>query len=223
MRPSATDARQARDYWAKALAAGGPAGPIEYEIGLAARQHGDVERARAEFERALGEAQPAPGAGRELAFLDVQAGRFADAEPRLTRYIAAAGPDPESLSLLSVVQTNLGKSEDAVASIARARELVGDSWRSDEVEARVRARAGDGAGCVAALRALEGRGTRVDRSVLRADPAYLPIATDPAWVAFLNERPVADRTGFALIQAGFALNQGFFRAVTIAPAEPFPP
>ncbi len=187
-------ANEARDFWAKALAAGGPAGPIEYEIGLAARQHGDVERARAEFERALGETQPAPGAGRELAFLDVQAGRFADAEPKLTRYIAAAGPDPESLSLLSVIQTNLGKSEDAVASITQARVLVGDLWRSDDVEARVRARAGDGAGCVAALRALEGRGARVDRAVLRADPAYLPIATDPSWVAFLNERQPARTT-----------------------------
>jgi tetratricopeptide (TPR) repeat protein len=179
---------EARDYWAKALAAGGPAGPIEYQIGLEARQHGDVERARAEFERSLGEAQPAPGAGRELAFLNAAAGKFAEAEPLLVRYIAAAGPDPESLSLLSVVQTNLGKSAGAVASIARARDLVGDAWRSDEIEARVRARAGDGPGCVAALRAMEGRGTRVDRSVLRADPAYLPIATDPAWVAFLNER-----------------------------------
>jgi hypothetical protein len=28
----------------------------------------------------------------------------------------------------------------------------------------------------------------VDRSVLRADPAYLPIATDPAWVSFINEK-----------------------------------
>ncbi|HYK41261.1 MAG TPA: hypothetical protein VE007_02655 [Thermoanaerobaculia bacterium] len=179
---------EARDYWAKALAAGGPAGPIEYQIGLEARQHGDLERARSEFERSLGETQPAPGAGRELAFLDAAAGRFAEAEPLLVRYIAAAGPDPESLSLLSVAQTNLGKSAEAVASISRARELVGDAWRSDEIEARVRARAGDAPGCVAALRAMEGRGTRVDRSVLRADPAYLPIATDPAWVAFLNEK-----------------------------------
>jgi Flp pilus assembly protein TadD len=182
-------AGEARDFWAKALSVGGPAGPIEYQIGLVARQHGDTERARAEFERSLGEAQPAPGAERELAFLDAEAGKFSDAEPRLARYIAEAGPDPESLSLLSVVQTNLGKSADAVGTIARARELVGESWRSDEIEARVRARAGDGPGCVAALRAMEGRGTKLERRALRADPAYLPIATDPAWVAFINERP----------------------------------
>jgi tetratricopeptide (TPR) repeat protein len=181
-------AAEARDLWAKALSAGGPAGPIEYQIGLVARQHGDLEHARAEFERSLAESQPAPGAERELAFLDAEAGRFAAAEPRLARYIVAAGPDPESLSLLAVVQTNLGKSAEAVTTIARARELVGEAWRSDEIEARVRARAGDGAGCVAALRAMEGQGTKVDRRALRADPAYLPIATDPAWVAFLNER-----------------------------------
>jgi len=181
-------AAEARDFWAKALSAGGPAGPIEYQIGLVARQHGDVEHARAEFERSLAESQPAPGADRELAFLDAEAGRFAAAEPRLARYIAATGPDPESLSLLSVIQTNLGKSDDAVTTIGRARELVGEAWRSDEIEARVRARAGDGAGCVAALRAMEGRGTNVDRRALRADPAYMPIATDPTWVAFINER-----------------------------------
>ena len=29
----------------------------------------------------------------------------------------------------------------------------------------------------------------LDREALRADPSFLPIATDPAWVAFLNEPP----------------------------------
>lgn len=178
----------ARDYWSQALSAGGPAGSIEYQIGRAARRSGDLEHARAEFERALGEDPPADGAGRELAEMDVQAGRFAEAEARLARYVANTGPDPESLSLLSVVQTNLGRSAQALESVQRARALMGEGWRGDEMEARVRARAGDAAGCVAALRDLERRGAGpIDRSALRSDPSYMPIATDPAWIAFLNE------------------------------------
>ena len=66
-------------------------------------------------------------------------------------------------------------------------ELAGPGSRGAELEAQVRARAGDAGGAIAALRPLAQEG-RLDRSVLRADPAYLPIATDPAWVIFLNER-----------------------------------
>jgi hypothetical protein len=40
---------------------------------------------------------------------------------------------------------------------------------------------------VAALRPLESEG-KLDRAVLRADPSYLSIATDPAWVGFLAEQ-----------------------------------
>jgi hypothetical protein len=40
---------------------------------------------------------------------------------------------------------------------------------------------------VAALRPLALAG-RLDREALRSDPAYLPIATDPAWVRFLSEK-----------------------------------
>ncbi len=178
----------ARQHWNRALAAGGPAGAIEYEIGMAARRRGDPERARAEFLRALAETKPAPGAARELASLAVESGRFAEAEPLLRRYLAMAGPDPEALSLLAVVQTNLGRPNDALRSIADARALVtAEGWRGEELEAQVRARAGDAAGCVAALRQLEVQG-ELDRSALRSDPEYLPIATDPAWVAFLNEK-----------------------------------
>ena len=178
----------ARQHWSRALAAGGPAGAIEYEIGLAARRRGDTERASAGFLRALGETNPAPGAARELASLAVETGRFAEAEPLLRRYLSMAGPDPEALSLLAVVLTNLGRPDEGLRSIADARALVtAEGWRGEELEAQVRARAGDAAGCVAALRRLEPQGG-LDRSALRADPEYLPIATDPAWVAFLNEK-----------------------------------
>jgi hypothetical protein len=120
--------------------------------------------------------------------IEAAAGRFAEAEPYLDRYIASAGPDPDSLSLLAVIQTNTGRNDEALATIRRARSLVsGAGWRGEELEAQVHARAGDAAGAVAALRELDRQGL-VDRSVLRADPAYLPIASDPAWVAFLNEK-----------------------------------
>ena len=120
--------------------------------------------------------------------MEVGAGRFSEAEPLLRRYLSMAGPDPDALSLLAVVETNLGRSDAALRSIAGARALVtGEGWRGEELEAQVRARAGDAAGCVAALRQLESQ-RELDRFALRSDPAYLPIATDPAWVAFLNEK-----------------------------------
>ncbi|MCA1581170.1 MAG: hypothetical protein LC796_07180 [Acidobacteria bacterium] len=179
---------EAREHWSQALSAGGPAGPIEYEIGMAARRRGDLDRARAGFLRALGERRPAPGAAKELASMEVEAGRFAEAEPLLRRYLSMAGPDPDALSLLAVVETNLGRSDAALAAIAAARALVtGEGWRGEELEAQVRARAGDAAGCVAALRRLESQ-RELDRFALRSDPTYLSIATDPAWVAFLNEK-----------------------------------
>jgi tetratricopeptide (TPR) repeat protein len=180
--------REARHHWARALAQGGPAGPIEYQMGLAARQRGDLQTARTDFERALSQLQPAPGAAKELAAIDASQGKSEDADRELERYIDLAGPDPESLSMLAVLKTNLGKTDQALEAIGRARSLVGNGWRGAEVEAQVRARAGDAAGAVAALRPLDAE-SPVDRAILRADPAYLPIATDPAWVAFINEKP----------------------------------
>jgi hypothetical protein len=87
-----------------------------------------------------------------------------------------------------VVQTNLGDTAAAVETIRAARALVGEDWRKAELEARIYARAGNAAAAVAALRPLEGQG-KLDRAALRAEPAYLPIATDPAWVSFLAEAP----------------------------------
>lgn len=179
---------QARKQWARALAEGGPAAPIEYQSGLAARRQGDLDRARATFELALRQPEPAPGAAKELASMAFAEGKFEQAEQHLARYLSLAGPDPESLAMQSVIKTDLGKAAQAVESIRQARRLVGDGWRGAELEAQIHARAGDAAGAVAALRPLEAQG-RVDRFTLRADPSYLPIATDPAWVAFLSEKP----------------------------------
>jgi tetratricopeptide (TPR) repeat protein len=178
---------EARVLWEHALAAGAPAGPVAYERGLAARQRGDAGAARAHLETALAAAPPAPGAARELAALASKEGRLAEADRYIRSYLTDAGPDPEALSLLAVIETDLGKSAEAVAAIAEARRLAGGGSRGAELEAQVRARAGDAGGAVAALRPLAREG-RVDRSALRADPAYLPIATDPAWVSFINEK-----------------------------------
>jgi tetratricopeptide (TPR) repeat protein len=178
---------QARQLWERAIAAGEPPGPVASEMGLEAKRRGDIEAARAFFERALAESAPAPGAARELAALAAEQGRLPEAERQISGYLAVAGPDPESLSLEAVIKTDLGKTAEAVQAIAEARRLVGSGAQGAELEAKVRARAGDAAGAVAALRPLMKRGG-LDREALRSDPAYLPIAIDPAWVNFLNER-----------------------------------
>src|SRR5262249_45698669 len=185
----------ARGLWAQAIAAGDPPGPVHFQLGLTARQHGDLTRARADFERALADRPPAPGAAKELATLDATEQKYGPALAKLERYIALAGPDPEVLTLLAVLRTNLGKAPEGVEAVREARDLVGQGWRGAELEAQVRARAGDAAGAVAALRALEPE-RRLDRPALRADPAYLGIATDPEWVSFLNERPTKTSTPF---------------------------
>jgi tetratricopeptide (TPR) repeat protein len=177
---------EARSLRERALAAGAPAGLVAYEGGRAAGERGDVDGARAQFEKALAATPSAPGAARELAALDLRRGLLPEAERQIRRYLLDAGPDPEALSLLAVIETELGKSDEAVTAIAEARRLAGPGSRGAELEAQVRARALDAGGAVAALRPLTREG-RLDRSVLRADPAYLPIATDPVWVSFLNE------------------------------------
>jgi tetratricopeptide (TPR) repeat protein len=176
----------ARDEWAKALGSGAPAGPVDYQMGLSARSRGAMSEAKSDFERGLGRIPPAPGCARELATMALAEGRNAEASDRLQWYLRAAGPDPDALATLAVAEINLGRTDDAVAAIAAARALIGEDWRKSELEAQIYARAGNGAAAVAALRPLEGQG-KLDRAVLRAEPAYLPIATDPAWVAFLNE------------------------------------
>lgn len=120
-------------------------------------------------------------------------GRNADARARFANYLEATGPDPDTLASLAVAETNLGDTAAAVAAVESARSLIGESWRRAELEAEIYARAKNAAAAVAALRPLEGLG-RLDRDALRADPAYLPIATEPAWVAFLDETPSARPT-----------------------------
>ena len=176
----------ARSEWDTAIAAGAPAGPIYYQMGLAARARGAPTEAAQYFERALSEAPPAPGAGRELATTALTDGRLAEARSLLQRYLREAGPDPDTLATLAVVETGLNDPTAAVATIQSARALVGENWKKSELEARIYARSGNAAAAVEALRPLEGEG-KLDRTVLRADPAYLSIATDPAWVGFLAE------------------------------------
>jgi tetratricopeptide (TPR) repeat protein len=177
---------RAREFWSRAIAGGAPPGPLAYEIGLAARQRGDPEAARQAFLRALEAPAPAPGAARELAAIAAEEKNLPEAERQIARYLGEAGPDPDSLSLQAVILANQGKANEAVRAITEARRLVGEGARGAELEARIRAKAADAAGAVAALRPLAKEGL-AHRDALRKDPAYLPIATDPVWVQFLNE------------------------------------
>jgi len=178
----------ARSEWSKAIEAGAPAGPIYYQMGLAARARGGPSQAAHDFERALAEVPPAPGAARELAAMALSDGRLAESRSLLQKYLREAGPDPDSLATLAVVETSLGDTAAAVATMQLARALVGENWKKAELEARIYARSGNAAATVAALRPLESEG-KLDRAVLRGEPAYMPIATDPAWVGFLAEEP----------------------------------
>jgi hypothetical protein len=176
----------ARIAWTRALGAGATRAQVHYQMGLAARAGGDPFAARSDFERALAETPPAPGAAKELAAMALAEGRGADARLLLERYIREAGPDPETLATLAVVLANAGDGEGATRTIREARALLPEGWRRAELEAQIYARAGDAAATVAALRPLQEEG-RLDRGALRADPAYVPIGTDPLWVGFLAE------------------------------------
>jgi tetratricopeptide (TPR) repeat protein len=185
----------ASEAWRQAIAQGGPAGPIAYRLGVAARGRGAADAAEEEFRRALAAAPPAPGAGRELALIALSRGRADDARRLLEQYLQATGPDPDALAALAVAQTNLGAADAAVRSVDAAASLLPEGPRRAELRAQIHARTGDAAGAVASLRPLADSGA-VERSALRADPSYLPIATDPAWVGFLNEagsKPAANK------------------------------
>ncbi len=117
-------------------------------------------------------------------------GRNAEARTLLTRYLREAGPDPDTLSTLAVVESNLGDTPAAVRAIREARSLLPEGWKRAELEAQIYARAGNAAAAIAALRPLAADG-HLDRRALRSDPAYLAIATDPGWVAFLGEETAA--------------------------------
>ena len=186
---AAEDAGQpalAAEAWRRAVDAGAPAGSIHFRLGIAARAKGEIEPAEAEFGKALAASPPAPGAGRELALIALGRRRFEEARGLLEQYLARTGPDPDALSALAVAQTNLGQADAAVRTVDAAAALVPDGTRRAELRAQIHARTGDAAGTVASLRSLESSGV-LDRAALRADPAYLSIATDPAWVSFLAE------------------------------------
>lgn len=177
---------QARADWDKAVEAGAPRAAVYYQMGLSARSSGDMSGAEADFFRALAENPPAPGAGKELGLIALSRGRSAEARTRLETYVRETGPDPDTLATLAVVEINMGDTAAALQKVAEARGLIGEGWKRAELEAQIYARSGNAAATVAALRALEGQG-HLDRAALRRDPAYLPIATETAWVSFLAE------------------------------------
>jgi hypothetical protein len=179
-----------REAWMQAISAGARPAPVYFQMGLSARSRGEAARARQDFERALSEKPPAPGAGRELAMMAASEHHEDEALKLLEAYLRQTGPDPESLATLAVLDSNTGNPDGAARALEEARSLVGESWRGAELAAQVYARSGNAASAVAALRPLASEG-KLDRSALRADPAYLPIAADPDWVRFLAETPSA--------------------------------
>ncbi|MFN2387465.1 MAG: hypothetical protein ABR576_14470, partial [Thermoanaerobaculia bacterium] len=185
------DFPRAQAEWSRALALGAARGPTLYRMAQIARERGFPDEARGLFEQALAQSPPAPGAARELAAYRLAERRDREARALLARYIAEAGPDPETLWLLAVAESNLGNHAAGLEAMRAARAMLGDTADGAELEARVRARAADARGAVEALRRVE-PGRRLDRSALRADPAYLSIATDPAWIAFLAETPAPE-------------------------------
>jgi tetratricopeptide (TPR) repeat protein len=185
---AAGDLEGARQKARVAVNLGADIGPLAYAIGRAENIAGDPAAATAQFQRALEASPPAPGAARELAAIDLAQGRGEAARERLTQYLATGGPDPEALTLLAVAALSARNNSQAIEAIDAARQIVGGGLRGAELEARIRARAGDAAGTVAALRPLDAAGM-LDRSILRKDPAYVAIATDPVWERFLAEKP----------------------------------
>lgn len=177
----------AKRAWERAVAAGAPPAPALFQIGLVLKSAGRTPEARAAFEGALTGPRPAPGAGKELGLLALAQGNSAEARERLGRYVATVGPDPDSLSALAVAEANLGESGSAVKSVDAARDLGADRWEGVTLQARLYAKAGDARRTVEALRSLETK-EKLDRESLRSDPAYLGIATDPVWIAFLGEK-----------------------------------
>jgi tetratricopeptide (TPR) repeat protein len=183
----------AQRLWTTAVAAGAPPAPADYQLGLALKAAGRTAEAREAFTRALSRSAAAPGASKELGLLALAEGKSREAGDLLRRYLEAAGPDPDTLSALAVALANTGEEAAAVASVEQARALMAERWNGVRLQAQIYARAGDAASTVETLRALEPGGT-IDRESLRADPAYLPIATDPAWIAFLAETPAPTAT-----------------------------
>lgn len=180
---------EARRHWQEAIAAGAAPAPAEYQLGLALKAAGRVVEAKEAFARALAGSPSAPGAAKELGLLLLAEGEPGEARERLRAYLSETGPDPDALSALGVAEANVGEGDAAVRSVEEAQTLMAERWKGLRLQSQIYARAGEARKAVEALRALESGGT-VDRESLRSDPAYLPIATDPAWVSFLSETPV---------------------------------
>ena len=203
-------------HFVRALAAGGPAAPIEYEIGIAEKRYGSTDRARAEFTRALGE-QAGPGAARSSRARG-RGGTVRRRRAQLTRYIAAAGPD-RGAPLLSVSR------QTAAERRRRGEHRAGAGARRRFVAERRGGGARPGAsGRRSGMRRrpARARGTRRSRGPFRSPrrPRLPPDhATDPRGSAFLKRTAF----GFALNPARLAPESGVPGSHTIAPAEPFPP
>jgi hypothetical protein len=133
---------QARDLWARAIAAGGAAGPIHYQLGLRARERGDLVKARADFARALNAHPPRPERPKNWQ-RSTRRSKSSSSPNRSSRAHrpgrSRSGRAPSSGGL----ENESRKKRRGVAAVQQARDLVGDgAWRGAELKPRfARARA----------------------------------------------------------------------------------
>ncbi|HET9796108.1 MAG TPA: tetratricopeptide repeat protein [Thermoanaerobaculia bacterium] len=178
---------RARAAAGAAISLGAAPEPLHLVLGRLAEEAGDVPEAQSSYTRALAPPKPAPGGWAGLARLDTAAGRDTEALRNWTRYFAAAPPDPNSLFFEAVAYGHLRDWEGAQGALARALSLDPSAADLYALSASLYGAAGDAANAIARLRDEE-KIRPLDRSRLAADGNFTPIAEDPGWKAFLEEK-----------------------------------
>ena len=178
---------RARTAAAEAIARGARPQPLDLALGLLAEEAGDDRDAAAAYTRALAPPHPAPGGWAGLARLDSAAGRDTEAIENWTRYFAAAPADPNALFWEAVAWGHLHAFDEAQDALARAIELNPSAPEVYALSASLYGAAGDAASAIARLRDEE-RIRPVARGALASDGNFAPIAGDPAWRKFLDEK-----------------------------------
>lgn len=174
----------ARSAAASALAAGSPLPPVALALGNLSEQLGRASEARQWFDRAVGSRDPAPGGWAGLARLAMREANWVEAEGFWKRYLEQTPADPTSLTFLAITQGRQRNFEAARATAAQALLLNPTDPDLLELSARLAGADGDAPRAIDFLR-LEENLRPPDRKAIAVDPAFAPIADDPAWRAFL--------------------------------------
>jgi tetratricopeptide (TPR) repeat protein len=178
---------RARSAAGAAISLGAAPEPLHLVLGHLAENAGDAKEAESSYTRALAPPKPAPGGWAGLARLDTAAGRDTEALGKWARYFAAAPADPNSLFFEAVAYGHLHDWEGAQDALARAIALDSSSADLYGLSASLYGAAGDASNAIARLREEE-KIRPVDRRNVAADGNFTPIADDPGWKAFLDEK-----------------------------------